>query len=198
MDLFGKVHTANEQLSTSGREGIAFSSRHKKPLTDDVSVQCFHPTTGARRSFLMTRSEVEELTEALTKWMAEGWAGFVDGAPGPRQNSEDTYETVTDARSVLDRLDARIADEAERRKRDEERHAGTYAGWTHDELVAELRVMKHNIDAANTRERQWREAMERDREQFRGQVRRLREVVHGKKTVSVTDLIAAVNEREEA
>jgi hypothetical protein len=198
MDLFGKVHIANEQLSTSGREGITFGSRHKKPLTDDVSVQCFHPTTGVSRSFLMTRSEVEELTKALTKWVAEGWAGFVDGAPRPGETREDTYETVTDARSWLDRIEQREADERERRKRDEEKHAGTYAGWTHDELVAELRVMKFNVDAANTRERQWREAMECDREEFRGQVRRLRDVVHGKTTVRVADLIAAVNERDDA
>ncbi|MFE3711230.1 hypothetical protein ACFXPE_38435, partial [Streptomyces scopuliridis] len=89
-DLWGKVHVLNEQMATSGREGLAFTSRHKKPCSDDLVVQAFHPTTGASRAFLMFRREAEELHAALGKWLAEGWAGFVDGAPGPGEGIRET------------------------------------------------------------------------------------------------------------
>ncbi|NUL08073.1 hypothetical protein HRW07_33695, partial [Streptomyces lunaelactis] len=125
---------------------------------------------------------------------AEGWAGFVDGGPPPRHKPESTYESVTDARSWLDRIEQRAADEVERRKRDEEAHAGTYAGWTHDELVAELRVMKFNINAAETRERNWREAMEHEKPRFAATIGRLRDALKGRKTASVDDLNAALKE----
>ncbi|MFF1417615.1 hypothetical protein [Streptomyces sp. NPDC058280] len=196
-DLWGKVHTLNEQLATSGREGLAFMSRYKKPITDDLIVQAFHPTTGASRSFLMSRLEAEELHSALGKWLAEGWAGFVDGAPGPGEGIRETSKPTTDARSWLDAYEERQRQAAEAQKRDEERHAGTYAGWPHDELVAELRVMKYAVDDAKRGEQNWRAAMERDKADFRDTLGRLRDALKGRKTASVDDLNAALNESTE-
>ncbi|MEV4971978.1 hypothetical protein [Streptomyces scopuliridis] len=193
VDLWGKVHVLNEQLATSGREGLAFTSRHKKPMSDDLIVQAFHPTTGASRSFLMFRPEVEELHSALGKWLAEGWAGFVDGAPGPGEGYRETSKpATTDARSWLELIEERERNEVERRTRDEERHAGTYAGWSHDELVAELRVMKYAVDDAKRGEQNWRAAMERDKANFLATIGRLRDALKGRKAASVDDLNAAL------
>ncbi|MFE5093238.1 hypothetical protein ACFRCI_23475 [Streptomyces sp. NPDC056638] len=197
VDLWGKVHTLNEHLATSGREGLAFMSRHKKPMSDDLIVQAFHPTTGASRSFLMFRPEAEELHAALGKWLAEGWAGFVDGAPGPGEGYRETSKpATTEARPWLDAYEERQRRAAEAQKRTEEKHAGTYAGWTHDELVAELRVMKYAVDDAKRGEQNWRAAMERDRTSFRATIGRLRDALKGRKTASVDDLNAALSAEE--
>ncbi|MFD9205952.1 hypothetical protein ACFVZM_06690 [Streptomyces sioyaensis] len=198
MDLFAKIHTSNEHLATAGREGLVITSRHKTPITDDVLVKAFHPTTGASRSFLLTRTEVEELHGALGKWLRTGWAGLVNGAPGPGQGSSGSPSTMTDARPVLDRIAARLAEDAERRKCDEERHAGTYAGFSRDELIAELRLMKLNVDIAQTREGEWRSAMEYDRARYAAAIGRLRTALAGRKTASAADLQAALTGEDRA
>ncbi|MFJ3588597.1 hypothetical protein ACIQUY_04815 [Streptomyces sp. NPDC090231] len=195
VDLWGKVHTLNEQLATSGREGLVFTARHKKPCSDDLVVTAFHPTTGGSRSFLMLRPEAEELHAALGKWLSEGWAGFVDGAPGPGGGYRETSKpATTDARSWIDAYEERRRLSEEGQKRIEEKHAGTYASWTHDELVAELRLMKYAVDDAKRGEQNWRAAMERDRAGFRATIGRLRDVLKGRKTASVDELSAALKD----
>lgn len=193
VDLWGKVHVLNEQLATSGREGLAFTSRHKKPVSDDIAVQAFHPTTGASRSFVMSRPEAEELHAALGKWLAAGWAGFVDGAPGPGEGLRGLPKpAATDARSWLDAYEERKQREAEYQKRAEEKRKGTYAGWTHDELVEELRHMKYAVDSAEQGAKSWQEAAEREKKKFAATIGRLRDALEGRKTASVEDLNAAL------
>ncbi|WP_406324084.1 hypothetical protein [Streptomyces niveus] len=195
VDLWGKVHVLNEELATSGREGLAFTSRHRKPLTDDLVVQAFHPTTGASRAFLMFRPEAEELYSALGKWLAEGWAGFADGAPGPGEGIRETSKpATTDARSWIDAYEERRRLSAEGQKRIEEKHAGTYAGWTHDDLVAELRLMKHQVDDAKRGEQNWRDAVKREEQRVNALFGRLRAALAGRRSASVDELNAALRE----
>ncbi|QES45182.1 hypothetical protein DEJ49_33110 [Streptomyces venezuelae] len=195
MDLFGKIHIANEHLATAGREGIVFTSRYKKPITDDVVVTAFHPTTGDGRSFLMTRAEVEELHGALGKWLDTGWAGFVDGAPGPGEGYPDSgLGTVQDARPVLDEHERQRAERAANDRRLEKSRKAQYAQHTRDELLDEIRLLKWNMDAAKRDEQAWRDAAARDRESFERQIKALRQAINGRKTVPVADLEAAIKE----
>ncbi|MEU6674854.1 hypothetical protein [Streptomyces sp. NPDC046925] len=198
MDLFGKIHTLNEHMATAGREGIVFTSRYKKPITDDVLINAFHPTTGAGRSFLMNRAEVEELHGALGKWLDTGWAGFVDGAPGPGKGYKDDTGTVTEARPTLDALHRQAKERAENDRRLDESRKAQYARHTHDELVEEIRLLKWNLDAAKRDVQGWRDSADRDREGFERQINALRKAINGRKTVPVADLEAAMKEARES
>jgi hypothetical protein len=191
------MHTLNEHMATSGRSAITVGATHKKPLSDTVLVQVFHPTTGASRSFLLTRDEVKELHGVLGKWIAEGWAGFVDGAPRPGQGYATPTGTVSDGGSVWDALERRREEAAERQRKAEEAFANTYASWSHDELVQELKLLKWNKEAAETREASWKASLEHEEQRFRALIGRLRKALAGKRTASVDDLNAALKEPEE-
>ncbi|MEU7243397.1 hypothetical protein [Streptomyces sparsogenes] len=196
MELFGKVHVASETMANAGREALTFMSRHKKPCSDDIVVRAFHPTTGASRCFLLYRAEAEELHAALGKWLAEGWAGFVDGAPGPGEGYKEEPPTTLPAEPWWADLERKREERAERERKHEEAFTNTYASWTHEEMVQELRRLKWNAEVANTRAQRADEVAEHERERVRALFGRLRAALAGKRTASVDDLNAAIKEED--
>jgi hypothetical protein len=176
---------------------MTVGSSHKTPISDDVVFHVFHPTTGGGRTILLTREDVSELHGELTKWLAEGWAGFVDGAPRPGQGLKGAVGEAADAGSVWDALERRREEAAERQRKAEEAFANTYASWSHDELVQELKLLKWNKEAAEERERGWKLAVEREEKRVQGLFARLRKALAGKRTASVDDLNTALKEPEE-
>ncbi|MEU3729984.1 hypothetical protein AB0E81_11325 [Streptomyces sp. NPDC033538] len=197
MYLFSRMHTLNEHMEHSGRSAMTVGATHKKPVSDTVLINVFHPTTGGGRTFLLTRDEVKELHGVLGRWIAEGWAGFVDGAPGPGQGYKTPTGTVSDGGSVWDELDRRQREAQERDRKQEEAFADTYASWTHEELVQEIRLRKWNQEAAETRAKLADEHVERERSRVSALFQRLRKALDGKRTASVDDLNAALQEPEE-
>ena len=197
MYLFSRMHTLNEHMEHSGRSAITVGATHKTPNSDTVLINVFHPTTGGGRTFLLTRDEVTELHGVLGEWIEKGWAGFVDGAPGPGQGYETPTGTVTDGGSVWDELERRRLEQQERDRKQEEAFANTYASWTHEEMVQEIKLLKWNKEAAETRERGWRTSLEQEQQRFRALIGRLRKALDGKRTASVDDLNAALKEPEE-
>ncbi|WP_435613280.1 hypothetical protein [Streptomyces sp. bgisy159] len=198
MYLFSRMHTLNEHMTHAGRSAITVGATHKTPVSDTVLVNVFHPTTGGGRTFLLTRDEVEELHGVLGRWIAEGWAGFVDGAPGPGQGYSTPTGTVGDGGSVWDDLERARVDRLERERKQREAFASTYASWTHEELVAEIKLLKWNREAAESRERGWKASLDAERDRFRALIGRLREALDGKRTASIDDLNAALKEPDEA
>ncbi|MFD8595391.1 hypothetical protein ACFV1L_10355 [Kitasatospora sp. NPDC059646] len=196
MYLFSKAHTLNEHMATSGRSAITVGATHTRPISDTVVVRVFHPTTGGGRSFVLTRDEVTDLNGSLQKWLAEGWAGFVEGAPRPGEGTRYPVGTVGDGGDIWDALERRRQEWAEQDRKNEEAFANTYASWSHDELVAEIKLQKFNREAAESREAGWRSELDAERTRMRALFGRLRAALDGKRTASVEDLNAAL--REEA
>ncbi|MFJ9694925.1 hypothetical protein [Kitasatospora sp. NPDC101183] len=192
--LFSRTHTLNENMAASGRSAITVGASHKQPISDTVLVRVFHPTTGGGRSFLLTRDEVEELHGTLSKWIADGWAGFVDGAPRPGQGAATPVGATGSGADVWEALERRRQESLERERKAEEAFAGTYASWTHGELVAEIRLQRFNREAAESRERGWRSALDTEQARIRALFGRLRSALDGKRTASVDDLNAALME----
>lgn len=198
MDLFGKIRIANEHMEHAGREGIVVTSRHKRPLTDDVAIKAFHPTTGAGRSYLMSRTDVEELHEALTKWLAEGWAGFVDGAPGPGGGIPVPSPDSVPARPTLDELERRSKERAEQDRRLDEIRRGEYASATHDELVDEIRRLKFNYEGAKTDVKNLRASHEANKAALVRMLRRVADLTRAHiKNVPTASLLDVLHERDD-
>lgn len=198
MYLFDKAHTLNENLATSGRTAITVGATHKQPISDTVVVHVFHPTTGGGRSIVLARDEVAELAAALQQWLAEGWAGFVDGAPGPGQGTPYPVGTVGSGANAWAELERRRQERAEQDRKLAEAFAGTYASWTHDELIQEIKLRKFNQESAEAREKGWRAALDAERARVNGLLGRLRAALDGKRTASVEDLNAALEEHTPA
>ncbi len=197
MYLFGRVHTLNEHMTHAGRSAITVGSTHKTPISDTVLVNVFHPTTGGGRTFCLTRDEVKELHGVLGKWIAEGWAGFVDGAPGPRQGYATPTGTVSDGGDAWDEFERLREEQRERERKQEEAFANTYASWSHEELVRELKLLKWNAKEAETRADRAEKHVECERGRVDALFQRIRKALDGKRTASVDDLNAALKEPEE-
>ncbi|MEV0504772.1 hypothetical protein AB0I84_45305, partial [Streptomyces spectabilis] len=120
------------------------------------------------------------------------------GAPGPRQGYAVPTGTAGDGGSVWDALERARRERLERERKQEEARASTYASWTHEELVQELKVLKWNKEVAEGDARVWKRALIAERERFPALIGRLRSALNGKRTASVDDLNAALREPEEA
>ncbi|MFI8084347.1 hypothetical protein ACIF6L_26535 [Kitasatospora sp. NPDC086009] len=194
MYLFSRTHTLNEELATSGRSAIAVGATHKQPISDTVLIRVFHPTTGAGRSFVLTRDEVSQLHDALSQWLVTGWAGFVDGAPEPGQGAKYSAGTSGSGADIWEALERRRLESAEQQRKADEALANTYASWTREELVAEIKLQKLNRESAETRAQRWRDVADAEQARVRALFGRLRAVLKGKRTASVDDLNAALKE----
>jgi hypothetical protein len=180
-------------MEHSGRSAITVGSTHKQPISDDVMIWVFHPTTGGGRSIVLSRADVERLHKQLGTWLESGWAGFADGAPGPGEGCTraEPEETHTDARA---RLDAMQRAYDERQARERQRLEDEFGGMSRDELIQGIRVARWNEDVAKRECDGWKSVAEGEERRFKDFLRRLALLARGKKSVAVDDINAALRE----
>ena len=64
------IHAVSEHTGL-----LTVTGRHRKPVTDELVITLQHRTTGNPRSIVLSRDQVQDLSDALTTWLSEGWPG---------------------------------------------------------------------------------------------------------------------------